>query len=333
MAAALASLKMFKNLFSKHFLILSHMKIQPAAKHISFHHLHSLFNGTANCLQLKPSAGTGSVQFYKIESGLQARLWNFVFKKGWEMFCDETTGKKEPYFTVAYLLNIEGLQFANNNNVFRKNSIWDTLFISSNSNLRMYVPPATQVICLNISFSKNWLRQRLLACCKTKGNVQLSIFESTCTLLEYMDATEKNLLLELIELSKKEPSTLHVKSIILKMLADFFIKLKAKSTLCQTHRTMNELLMEAETLLRCEVTGTLPQCNALARQYGFSEVSLKRHFKQRYGVNMSTYFMHKKMEYAKQFMRENNLSHENAALQLGYKNKSHFSTMLQKYSV
>lgn len=309
------------------------MQIQPAAKLISFHLLHTLFDGTTAPLQLKPTTGNGCVQFYEIEPGLQARLWNCHFTEGLEMFCDHEDENKEPYFTLAYFLNKEGLRFANNGDLFRENKIWDTLFIASNSCLRMYVPPATPVVCLNISFSKNWLQQRLLNGNKTQRKLLQEVFESpACAFLEYMNAAEKALLLELIDVSANNKSTLHIKSIVLKILADFFNKLKEKTTLCSTCHTMNDLLIETESLLRNHVTGTMPQCNALARQYGFSEVSLKRHFKQQYGVNMTTYFMHKKMEYAQQFMQQNHLNETDAARLLGYKNASHFTAMLQKYS-
>lgn len=310
------------------------MQIQSTTKLISFHHLHALFDGTTDFLQLKTSEGKGCVQFYEIEPGLQARLWNCILAEGLEMFCDEAAENKAPYFTLAYFLNKEGLRFANNNNAFQENMIWDTLFISSNSLLRMYVSPQTPVVCLNISFSKNWVRQHLLTDHKTHAKLQQEVFESAaCAFLEYMGTTERELLLQLIEAStKKELSTLHLKSIVLKMLADFFNRLKEKPTLCPSYQTMNALLMETESLLCAGVKGAMPRCHALARQYGFSEVSLKRHFKHRYGVNMSTYFMHKKMEYAQQFMQENYLNETDAARLLGYKNVSHFTAMLQKYS-
>ncbi|HKG69022.1 MAG TPA: AraC family transcriptional regulator, partial [Segetibacter sp.] len=59
---------------------------------------------------------------------------------------------------------------------------------------------------------------------------------------------------------------------------------------------------------------------------------LKRHFKKKYGVNMSTFFIRKKMEYAQQLINEKNTSVSETAFMLGYKNVNDFITMFGKYA-
>jgi AraC-like DNA-binding protein len=311
------------------------MKIAPFAYQISFHNLHTLFKSASDgSLLLKPSAGKGSLQVFDLEHGLQAKLWDFRFNEGLEMYCDKEAINTEPYFTIAYFLNKENLQFANSNVLFHENTLWDTLFISSTSSLRMYIPPAAHAVCLNISFSKKWLNHYILEDNPAYKQLKNELFESTAfSLLEYMNASEKKLLMQLIDAtSKKLHGSFYIKAVVLKMICDFFYKLKEKSTLSTANNKLNALLTEAEKILCSHITGAMPNLKTLACQHGISEVSLKRHFKQCYGVNMSSYFINKKMEYAQQLMDEKNINSIEAAHLLGYTNVSHFITMFKKYA-
>jgi two-component system response regulator YesN len=93
----------------------------------------------------------------------------------------------------------------------------------------------------------------------------------------------------------------------------------------------NSVICEVEQYLNSHIKGKLPVLKALAQKFSISESTLKRQFKKRLGVNISNYFINKKMEYAKQIMRENSIGVTDAAHIVGYTSVHNFITMFKKH--
>jgi AraC-like DNA-binding protein len=310
-------------------------KKTPPIYQVPFDEFHTLFERE---LRQPSEFGTGvangAIRTFKLEKGLQATMWDCTLTKGVEMFCNTSNGTANTYFTIAFFLNMNGLQFANSNLPFHEEFIWDTLFISSNSCLRMYVPPMTGIHCLTVSFSKKWFYTNILESDEALDHLRSKIDTSEkLTLLEYMHSLEKESITALICDSLQKPlGSFYIRSGVLKVISDFFDKVKRRGTHRTANNRLNSLLIETEKLLCDHITAKLPSLKSLACKYGLGESTLKRYFKQRYGMNLSVYFLKKKMEYARNLLCGKKADTIDAAHLVGYKNVSHFTAMFKKYN-
>jgi AraC-like DNA-binding protein len=310
------------------------MKLQPSTYKIPFDAYATLFeSGPERHLQPKPCSGNGGIQVFNLEKGLQVLLCDCMFKDALEMQGSIRHANKDPYFTLAFFTEVQRLQFGCNDEVlYERNEVWDTAFIPSGSGFRMYVPPRVRVRCLSINFSPKWLHHNIPEGSETykelSGNVQAA---EMFPLLEYMNASEKKLVLELIDSSKNTFGSFYLKSCVLKLTSDFFIKVKEKENVSFAGSPVDALLAEAEKEICDHVTGKMPKLKDIASKYRLSPSTLKRQFTKKFGVNLFRYFISKKMEYARRLMNEENVTVMDAARLVGYKNLSHFLTMYNKH--
>ncbi len=152
------------------------------------------------------------------------------------------------------------------------------------------------------------------------------------SLLDCMKSSEKKLVQELLDSSwKKSFGSFYIKSYVLKIISDFFCKIKDRETLSTNNHCLDASISEIEKHLTSHITGPLPDLKELAPRFSISESTLKRRFKKTYSVNMSTYFIQKKVEYAGQLIHENNISIGEAAAMVGYRNVNHFFSMFKKH--
>jgi AraC-like DNA-binding protein len=311
------------------------MKNSPPLFKIPFDDLHTLFStGEEETFYTQPCNGKGLVHLFKLEKGLHARIWDCCFNKGMEMYYTAEVECRQPYFTIAYFLKMQGLQFANGDVILQENHVWDTLFISSTSCLRMYVPPMAQTQCLSISFTKDWLLQNLSKG-KNENKDLLKKIDSpeTFALIEYMNDSEKRQVQELVGNSlKKSTGSFYLKSTILKIISDFFTKIRERESLSINNHKQAVLINEAEKLLCSYSNRTMPCLKELSCKYDLSESTIKRYFKKRHGTTMYNYFINKKMEHAQQLMDEKDMNTVQAARLLGYTNMNHFVKMFNKYT-
>src|SRR4051794_34522179 len=127
------------------------------------------------------------------------------------------------------------------------------------------------------------------------------------------------MVLELLNASwKKTFGSFYIKCSVLKIISDFFTKIKERKTV-SLNDSCFDTINKVEEYLNNHFTNTLPNLKDLACRFSMSESTLKGHFKKRHGVNMSTYFIHKKMEQAQYLIREKNMNIIEAASFLGYR--------------
>jgi AraC-like DNA-binding protein len=309
------------------------MKTASASCKISFNHLTNLFQQECEDLSLlTPYNGKGFVQIFSLEKGLQTKFWDCSFNEGIEMFGDFGF-PENMYFNLAFFLNTQGLRFSNRGQLYREQMVWDTVFISAQSNYRMFIPPNIRYRCLTISFSKKWLNNNVFEGREEFENLKEQIFSTNSfSLLRSMNLSEGNFLEELFNASwKKSFGSFYIKSAVLKIIVDFFYGIKEREIFIENNSNLNDSITEVEKYLSAHLILPLPNLKFLSSKYSISESTLKRHFKNRYGCNISTYFMRKKIQYAEQILNEENLSVSEAANLFGYRNVSHFAAMLKKY--
>ena len=145
-----------------------------------------------------------------------------------------------------------------------------------------------------------------------------------------MNASEKKLVEELLNVSwKKSLGSFYIKSSILKIISDFFYKIKERKTFGLTGSS-GDIITMVENYLNNHLTEPLPNLKDLSSRFSISESTLRRHFKERYGMNISTWFTCKKMQYAQELMDKRNMTPAETAFALGYKNVHYFTRIYQK---
>lgn len=310
------------------------MKRSGSVNKVPFEKVIDLFiERSENKFVLNPAYGKGYGQTFELEKGLQARFWDCCFNEGIEFFSNENPKIENTHFTLAFFFKMQGLRFAHKGTFLQENLVWDTLFISASTDYKINIIPNVRLQCLGISFSKKWHENNVFkdndAFNKLKAKINST---NEFSLLESMSVSEKKMMEELLEESwKKSLGTFYIKSAVLKIVCDFFYKLKEKQGLNLTEASPVASILDIEKYLCDQILSPMPNLKDLANKFLMSESTLKRHFKKRYGVNMSNYFITKKMEYAKEVMENKNTDINEIAHMLGYKNACNFKTMFKKY--
>jgi AraC-like DNA-binding protein len=130
---------------------------------------------------------------------------------------------------------------------------------------------------------------------------------------------------------RKPRGSFFITSAVLKIISDFFDKIKKREIASDQNISLDDVLMEIEKLLSSPATAKMPNLESLACKYGFSESALKRQFRQRFDTSLSAYFTRRRMDYAMQLICEQKMNLTDAAHLLGYKNVNHFIAMFKKY--
>jgi AraC-like DNA-binding protein len=308
------------------------METRGEVNRVSFSQLINLFvRKSQDRFVLRDSIGSGFAQIYHPEKGLQACTWDCSFTDRIEIFNEVSDGNKNPYFTLAFFLNTQGLRFATHNILLKESIVWNCVFISAASNYNVFIDPSVRARCLSISFSKNWFENNI-----AEGNEHFKILKDKICALESflffdsMNASEKKLVQELFDVSwKKSLGSFYIKSTILKIISDFFHKIKERKSFALTG-SGDDIITMIENYLNNHLAEPLPDLKDLAPRFGISASTLRRHFKERNGMNISTYFICKKMEYAKELMDKKHMTPTETAQALGYINVHHFMRMYQK---
>ncbi len=89
-------------------------------------------------------------------------------------------------------------------------------------------------------------------------------------------------------------------------------------------------IQEVEKIIVSSIKGKMPSIQQLAEDCSMSTPTLKRHFKQAFGVSIYNYYLTKKMEYAKAMLMETKCVNE-VSYALGYESVSHFTAIFKKF--
>ncbi|TDH24015.1 AraC family transcriptional regulator [Segetibacter sp. 3557_3] len=278
---------------------------------------------------LDPFLGSGNVKVFKLEHGLYVRLWDCSFDHAIELVNEEFFDVRKQYYTLAFFLDLAGVKFAHHGTYAGENKIWDTALIPADSDYKIAMDARAKVNCFSVSFSKKWLDANNINLSSKPGENQHTskLFPAT---LQSMTVAEKKLLSEIATSSFNNPlGSFYLRSAVLKIVCDFFYKIRLTEPANGLSQSIT--ISDVERHLCSDLSAALPNLKALAEKFSRSEVTLKRHFRKKFGVNMSNYFINKKMEYARKLLGEGGKTIAEVANIVGYKNVHHFESMLKKH--
>jgi AraC-like DNA-binding protein len=265
--------------------------------------------------------GEGFIQCFKPEKGLRVNVWDCLFFEGIELYNTGLPENKQRFFTLAYFPDRGGLELWHKPDLSQKSIPWNSLFVSTVSDFRLSITPATRHRCIAVSFSSDWLLNVLL----TNNTLQdvISRIEKL-EAIQTITQEEKKVLEELFfGTPQQHMRSFYIKTAVLKMVCDFLYRLKNEPpSVAQAgiHGTLDKVRQYLDQHLTKEFAGT----KALAEQFSVSESTLKRHFLKKYGVTISAYVTSKKMQYASRLIGEKGMTMAEAARMVGYRNVQNF---------
>ncbi|MFN2457837.1 MAG: helix-turn-helix domain-containing protein [Chitinophagaceae bacterium] len=289
---------------------------------------------SAHNYNLNSDVGVGTVKVFDLEKGLQIWMWDCTFHAEMELSY-ALNNKKDKAFTLSYYLTNEGLSFWYDGNSLPKSSVWNAVFFSNDANFKTHIPPNVPVRCLTINFTPAWLNENVLRTYDTEIFLSKDFkIEKPFVLIESIFSSEQDIISDLFENLISNPlGSIFIRSGVLNIASDFFSKIKQRRNLnlFNSYAYRGNAIAEIEKLLTQSLCGTLPNLKDLSRKFSMSESTLKRHFKKIYGTNIYTYFLEKKMAYARQLIQEKKVNVTDTAYILGYQKVSHFIAMFKKH--
>jgi AraC-like DNA-binding protein len=304
---------------------------QVSRSSVSFDKLSSLFTRISdNRLLLHTHVGEGSIQYFKPEEGLQVNVWNCLFSEGIELYNSGRLENKQRFFTLAYIPDRNGLDFFHKSSLFEKTIPWNSLFfVSTVSDFKIAIAPATRYRCITVSFSGDWLLRVL----QTNHTLQdtISRIEKLET-LQNITQEEKKVLEELFHgvVPQQYITSFHIKTAVLKLMCDFLYRIKGEQP-PEENSGIHGTLDKVEQYLNQHITKEFAGTRALAEQFSVSESTLKRHFRKKYGVTISAYITSKKMQYARGLVGEKGMTMAEASRMVGYRSVQNFKEVFSKH--
>ena len=310
------------------------MKSESSLSAVSFDQLSDLVsNRKVSPLKLNTLASDGHVEIHNLGKGLQARCWSCNINESLELFGEQNNSNNPAYFTLAFFSNTKGFRFACRSACLPENISWDSIFFSDRSVCKILISPGMKVDCLTISFSKQWFQQNVLERTSASQKIKETVYNaSSFPLLGSMTSADKNLVTRLLEISGKHSlGSLNIKCGVLKLISDFFLKLKERDAITSSYGCEDESVNKVEHYLMTQLSGRLPKVKDLGKQFSISGSTLKKCFKKKFGENISSYFIRRKLEYARHLIEEKHTEIHEAAYLLGYRNVNHFISIYNRY--
>jgi AraC-like DNA-binding protein len=296
---------------------------------MSLDQLSTLFVDASLPLILKPEAGEGSLLVFNLEDGLKLRFWDCRLISEVELY--NNSNKPNEWFHLAFFLHPPGLQIETDRTV-QKNFIWDIVFFSSSSNLRIIIPPSKTVHCLSMSISKGWINRNLLrGNHHVRANLKKLISDRAFSMLDCMNVAEKKNVVELSAMATSDRAvSFYIKSTVLKIISDFFLKMTEDKVLDSIVASESPSIDEIEKYISDHIS-SLKTVQEITNRFSMSESRLKKLFKRKYGTSITDFLTKKRMELAKHYVDEHDKSLQEVARMLGYKNVHHFIASYKRY--
>jgi len=94
-------------------------------------------------------------------------------------------------------------------------------------------------------------------------------------------------------------------------------------------RHSDELITQIQFWMRTNLSSQLTLCE-LAKQFGISQRTFTRRFKEANGINAMTYWRQLKIESAKELLASSNLSIQEIAYQMGFQDQGHLTKLFKR---
>lgn len=163
---------------------------------------------------------------------------------------------------------------------------------------------------------------------KASGYI-LEVVESA--LERAMSKGETVLIQTLFETFKGKAYALEVKAHVYHLVSFLYrqVSIMAYRNASSTYGLM---MMKVEKRITASLYTSMPPMEELARECFISVSTLKRQFKEVFGLSIYDYYLTKKMELARQLLQQGKLTANAVAFQLSYESISHFTSIFKKFS-
>jgi len=216
-----------------------------------FIELPNLFSQKTPVLSLlNPSFGKGSVKFFHLARGLDARVWDCTFFDTVILQGESNTQIRNRHFTLLFFLDNRAFSILRSDTFLHKNISWNTAFISADCNCQMQISPAVNSRCLSVSFSESWCKQNLLW--NEMPTVSLNLTQSqSFSLIGSMKTTELKVVEELMNASWKQSfGTFYIKSRILRLVSDVLYRIRQRETFTVNQQCRERRIPEIDAYIR-----------------------------------------------------------------------------------
>jgi len=229
------------------------MKMKPDPQRIPLETLTTFFDEKSdNLFLLKASVGSGCVQRFELDRGLEARFWMCRFDEQMELIGNVQPEYKSRYFTLICFEDPSDLRLCMSDSSLSENIFWDTIFLSANFRYGIIIPPNIETRCVSISFTNTWFRHNVLDCNHRFQPLkqQLEAIRSF-SVLGRMSATEKKLIEDLLNTDwKKSFGTFYIKAAVVKILIDVLHRINERESLSINQVCLEKHIPELEKYIR-----------------------------------------------------------------------------------
>jgi len=294
--------------------------------------VHGSPDGEA-CVSLQTDEFSGTVRKADLEEGLCFYLWNFTVEQGCTFLKEYSAVGDDKIYVVHYhpapeYIHIEYRSSEKTNPSFQRRS---TLFLLTcpGSTSSTYSQRA-QLHRVMIVFNEKWLQGQLRDVKNGASPVDY-IMELLDTAPERaMSKGEIALVQMLFDIFKGRAYSLEVKAHVYHLISFLYrrVTVSAQRKAASGYRP---LMVKVERRIMSSLSGNMPPLEELAQESLTSVSTLKRQFKETFGVSIYDYYLTKKMELAEQLLQRANLPVGAVAFQLGYESSSHFTSIFKRF--
>lgn len=184
---------------------------------------------------------------------------------------------------------------------------------------------AAQWVC--IAFTHSWLMKQLQTRAgKAATPAVLAALQSMT--MRSLSKTELVLSRQLFFNALLETVLLETKGNIYTLLSIFYRHMLLSPN--RDGREKKEVMVEMEKIIMAHLDSRMPSIEKLAARFHMSASTLKRRFREYFGANVYQYYLSRKMEMARELIRQS-LSVNHVAARMGYESVSHFIHIYKKF--
>jgi AraC-like DNA-binding protein len=304
----------------------------------SFHKLASLLESevTGNTITIPGKNGQGTIKKFRAANGLYITTWDIELRHALHLERVAQHDSNKNSFTLFHIFTknhpvISMPPALINSGEASKN----TVFLSGAANLAMRIDASSPAKMVEIAISEEWLAGEYAP----KNMNSYAFYTILLNQKESVLFTEQaslntyHSILDLYNhINKSEPDTAYARAKIHSLLYGIFTSAdKRQDPVYKKNLQTEEKIIALETIMEDHLDKNLPSISSIARILAVSESTLKRNFKALYGTSIYEYYLHKKMQKAKQLLEENSVTVKEVAYKLGYEKVSNFITIFKKH--
>jgi len=283
----------------------------------------------------------GDGHYQKIEEGLWIIISNINLKRdiSFKLYYDADF-PSDYHFLTLYVkrdkqtIKLPKLQFE----IDFEDRAW-TLYKANSECINSHFS-GQQSIYFSVYFNQTWLEENLAKKGIFKNETLEVFFNSTNEYLYMPNLLEDKLSLyekiieHIIDKDYNENKNVFELKTLTYELMNSFVSSIGKKTFSEIAQDVSEkdkrLVFKAQHIIEKSLLDKFPSIATIAKEVGISETKLKADFKKIQGITIFQYFTMRQMFYAKELLKNEQLTIKEIAMTLGYSNQGKFSTAFKK---